>query len=114
MYIKSLGGNKAEMFIRRMTKKTLNEFEEINWNPIYKKNNMVILTKYAPHTKKSVYMKDLIEPFETLGSGIWSIILGIVLIILSPFQLIGTILGFIPKIFIIEEDNKDNESGDKK
>lgn len=95
------------MFIRKMTKKTLSDFEKIGWNPIYKKNNIVIITRYKPNCSKKCYVGDLIEPFKTLGNGLWNIISGITLIILFPLELIKTLLNFIPTIFIIEDKNEE-------
>lgn len=95
------------MFIRKITKKTLSDFYGIGWNPIYKKNNIVIITRHKPNCNKKYYLEDLIKPFKILGNGLWNIISGIALIILSTLELIKTLLNFIPTIFIVEDKNEE-------
>lgn len=95
------------MFISKMTKKTLSDFEGIGWSPIYKKNNIVIITKHKPSCSKRCYLEDLIKPFKTLGNGLWNIISGITLTILFPVGIIKTLLDFIPTIFIIGDKNEE-------
>lgn len=86
-----------------MKKKLVNQLIDAKWKCYYKNEKFCILSKYSKDSHGKWYRRDLKEVFKTPFVGIWYVICGLGLIILTIPYLISTLWGFIPQILFLED-----------
>ena len=86
-----------------MKKKTLKKLIDAKWRCYYQNDKFCIVSKYSKDSHGRWYRRDLKDVLKTPFEGIWYVICGLGLIVLTIPYLISVLWSFIPKISFLED-----------